>query len=236
MNNVECYKLLKHYFSVPYGGHIFAYTNKVTLDDIERYDFRESLSHRAALEGFSIIMSIFEEVDKFVGGIRDKKVLDVGSGIGWFIFLMAEAGADITMIEKITELTQVTECISKMKNLRLKINNCFIDEYLDNSRNTFDFALMLNVFDQLLRQDEAKAWKILGTVSEKNAMMFLMMGPTEQIPNVKGISTGTPVVASQVLTRDNRPDYEVILSRTNYKHYKTLLTRSFGDRELQVYW
>jgi hypothetical protein len=116
------------------------------------------------------------------------------------------------------------------------IINDSIQNYLDSTTETFDCALMLNMFDQMLRTDEASAWKTLKQVSERCNLLFLMMGPTEQISQAKGLVTSTPLNPVPATSRFDKPDYEVILEKTAYKNYAVLATDIYEDRHLQVYW
>ncbi len=83
---------------------------------------------------------------------------------------------------------------------------------------------------------EKSAWKVLKQVSERCKTLFLMMGPTEQIPTAKGISTGTPLINAPAIEKFSKPDYEVILEKSNYKKYEILATDIYGERQLQVFY
>jgi len=229
-------KILKNYFSIPYGGHVFIFTNKITLEDIQQNTFTEILSHNNAPNQKSIPMSIFNAVSAFANGLNGKKVLDIGGNTGYFSFLAAEAGADVTMTERLERQVNVAYAMADVRGLKLKIFNGLIQDYLDLSSEIFDCTLMLNMFDQMLRTDEAVAWKVLKQVSERCKMLFLMMGATEQIPTAKGLVTSTPHEAAPAISRFNKPDYEVILEKTVYTNYKVLTNNVYENRELQVYW
>lgn len=227
---------LKNYFSIPYGGHVFIFTNKITLEDIQQHTFKEILSHNKAPQQNSIPMTIFEAISNFADGLNGKKVLDIGGNTGYFSFLASEAGADVTMIEKLERQANVASAMADVRGLKVKIFNGLIQDYLDSSSEKFDCALMLNMFDQMLRTDEAVAWKVLKQVSERCKTLFLMMGATEQIPLAKGLVTSTPSKTAPALSRFNKPDYEVILEKTVYKNYEVLATHIYEDRQLQAYW
>jgi 2-polyprenyl-3-methyl-5-hydroxy-6-metoxy-1,4-benzoquinol methylase len=96
-------EILRKYFSWPYGGHVFIFTNKVTLADVQERTFTEILSHQNArdahgLAGHSVALAIFEAVAKRMNGLDGKKVLDIGGNTGYFSFLATEAGATVTMV------------------------------------------------------------------------------------------------------------------------------------------
>ncbi len=235
---VESIKILENYFKWPYNGHVFIFTNKVTLADIQQHTFTEILSHKNAAHnhGHSFAMSIFNAIFTCADGLDDKKVLDIGGNTGYFSFLATEAGAEVTMIEKDAERATAAKAMAEVRELKVNIINDSIQNYLDSSTETFDCAFMLNMFDQMLREDETTAWKVLKYVSERCKMLFLMMGPTTQIPTTKGIETGNPSIVAPVIEKFSKPDYEVILAKTIYSKYEVLASHIYGDRQLQAYW
>ena len=163
-------------------------------------------------------------------------MLDIGGNTGYFSFLATEAGAEVTMIEKDAERATVAKAMAEVRELKVNIINDSIQNYLDSSTETFDCAFMLNTFDQMLRENEVTAWKVLKQVSKRCKMLFLMMGPTAQIPTAKGIETGNPSITASVIERFSKPDYEVILEKTVYKNYEILATHIYEERQLQAYW
>jgi len=238
INSVE---ILKKYFSVPYNGHVFIFTNPVTLADVQQHTFTEILSHKNAvdakgLHGNSLALSIFEAITKHVDNLTGKKILDIGGNTGYFSFLSTEAGANATMIEMDTWQATVAKAMAEVRGLKVQIINSSIQNYLESSAETFDYAFMFNMFDQMLRTNEESAWKTLLQVSKRSKMLFFMMGPTEQIPTAKGIATGTPLVPAQAISRYSKLDYEVILAKTVYSNYKILLENANNGRCLHVFW
>jgi len=237
----ESIEILKNYFAIPYGGHVFIFTNKITLEDIQQFSFSQILSHRNArdaqgLAGHSVALAIFEEITEHMKGLSGKKVLDVGGNTGYFSFLAAEAGAEATIIEKNTRQANVAKAIADVKGLNVKIVNDSIQNYLEASTETYDCALMLNMFDQMLRADEFSAWETLMQISQRSKTLYLMMGSTEQMPTVKGLPTSTPSNILPAKTVFQKPDYEVVMDKTVYKNYKVLATDIYENRQLQVYW
>ena len=234
--SAESIEILKKYFAIPYSGHVFIFTNKITLEDIQQHTFTEILSHNNAPQHHSIPIAILHAIFKFANGLSGKKVLDVGGNTGYFSFLASEAGADVTMVERLERQANVATAMADVRNLKVEIFNCLIQDYLDSSSENFDCAFMFNVFDQMLRTNEAIAWKVLNEISERCKMLFLMMGPTDQIPTAKGLATSTPYSIAPAISHFEKPDYEVILEKTVYKNYKVLATDIYENRQLQVYW
>jgi len=234
--SAESISILKNYFLTPYNGHVFILNTQVTLTDIQQHPFTEILSHKKALRGHSIAMSIFNAMFTCADGFEGKKILDVGGGTGYFSFLASEAGATATMIERDAGQATVAKAMADVRGLNVKIINASIQNYLESNQESFDCAFMLNMFDQMLREDETSAWTALKQISEKCKMLFIMMGPTEQIPTAKGLATGTPLAPNTVISRfTDKLDYEVILEKTIYTKYENIATHIYGDRQLQAY-
>jgi hypothetical protein len=237
-NSIET---LKKYFSIPYGGHVFIFTNKITLEDIQQHTFTEILSHKNAVDangklGYSVAMAVFEAIKEHSDGLQGKKVLDIGGNTGYFSFLAVENGAEGTMVEKQEKQANVAKAIAEIRKLNVKIFNGLIQDYLVASTEIFDCVFMLNMFDQMLRTDEETAWKTLRQVSERCKMLFFMNGPTEQIPNTKGLATSTPIKPNPASNIFSDPDFKVIICLTKYKNHKILLENGYENRQLQVYW
>ena len=239
--SAESIATLKKYFAVPYGGHAFIFTNPVTLTDVQQHTFTEILSHKNAVDaqglpGHSVALLIIEAAKKHMNGLDGKQILDVGGNTGYISFLASEAGATATMIERDTGQVTVAKAMADIRGLKVNIINDSIQNYLESNQEHFDCAFMLNMFDQMLREDETTAWQSLKQISERAKTLFLMMGRSEQIPKTNGHATGTPLIPAPVLSRHDKPDYEVILEKTVYKNYKVLATDVYGKRQLQVYW
>lgn len=237
----DSFSVLKKYFSEPYNGHVFVFTNPVKLEDIQHHTFTEILSHKNAVDakgtcGYSVAMAIFQAVKEESGSLQDKKILDIGGNTGYFTFLAAEAGADVTMIEKLERQANVASAIANVRNLKVKVFNGLIQDYLEASQEIFDYAFMFNVFDQMLRTNETVAWQVLKQVSERCKTLFFMSGPTEQIPNTKGLATSTPIKPNPASYIFSDHDYEVIMALTKYKNHKILLENGYENRQLQMFW
>jgi len=239
--SVNSIEILRKYFSMPYGGHVFIFTNPVTLLDVQQCSFTDILSHKNAIDdkgkaGNSLAMTIFEAISTHVDGFRGKHILDLGGLTGYFSFLAVEAGANATMVEREESLATVAKAIAEIKGIKVQIINSSIQDYLESSTESFYCAFMLNMFDQMIRTDEESAWKTIKQVSERCKMLFLMLGSTEQIPTAHGLVTSTPLLSAPAIQKFDKPDYEVILEKTIYRNYKILLENANNGRQLQVYW
>jgi len=221
---VKYEKELIHYFDVPYHGTVMIYNNRLRLSEIKQHhSFTEMLSHKKALtvpdkygnvHSRSIAMSLHDAAAGFVGGVEGKKVLDVGCKIGYFSFLMAEAGAQVVGVEYMKLPTQAAKCIAEIRGLSGKVSfvNAMIHEYLEGSDEQFDLTLMFNVFDHILSNREI-GWKVLRQVSERSKALVLMMGPTIPAPEKKDVP-------------------RVILEHSSFTRHKKLLSHSYGDRDV----
>lgn len=140
--------VVRDYFAVPYGDRVFVYTNVVTVADLKKHTFLELLSHRRAIGGRSVAMAIHEAIKKDYGDIRGKRVLDVGSSIGHFSFMMAREGANVIGIECEEIKVKVAMAIAEIRASNAKFVQMRIEEYLCKITH-FDLALMHNVFDYI---------------------------------------------------------------------------------------
>lgn len=157
--------VVKEYFSAPYGDRIFVYTNIVTIEDLHNHSFSELLSHKNAINGFSIAMAIHEAIKGDYGSVVGKKVLDVGSSIGHFSFLMAEDGAKVTGVEWFRETVDVARALADIKGLKVEFIQNNIENYLANATDSFDLVLMHNVFDYISIEHSIKVLRQLSELS-----------------------------------------------------------------------
>lgn len=165
-----------------YSGFAYFYTNIVAVDEINRLGFHEMLGHRRALGGKSVAMTIHEATEKFVGGFAGKKVLDVGCRLGHFSFLAAEDGAEVVGVDFEELQVKAAREIASMKGLNKTRFLAQRVEDLDYSTwNKFDLALVLNVFDHMLRANGTEGLESLRRISENAGKMVLMMGPHELV-------------------------------------------------------
>lgn len=202
----EAFLTLKKHFSIPYGNGFFVYTNFVALEDIRNHTFLELLDHKRAVGGKSVAMTIHQAIKNHCGVFSGKKVLDVGSSIGHFSFMMAREGANVTGIECLEQKVKVARAIAQIRGLlNVKFVQAFIEDYVDTVQENFDLTLMHNVFDYIPAKQNTKVLRKLSEISEK--------------------------LYSTVLIDPN-----FILENSKYTRTKKLLDKIYGPRDLWAFW
>jgi len=155
------YKTVEKYFSIPYGDRILVYTNVVTLSDIVNHTFHEVLSHKRASRGKSIAMTIHSTIKKHYGNLSRKTILDVGSSIGHFSFLMAEEKAQVTGVECDPTKIKVARAIAELRGLsNVRFMQTFIEDFVE-VMPLFDLALLHSVFEYVEKSKKVKVLKKL---------------------------------------------------------------------------
>jgi 2-polyprenyl-3-methyl-5-hydroxy-6-metoxy-1,4-benzoquinol methylase len=199
-------QIVQKYFSVPYGDRVFVYTNIVKLKEIPKHTFLDLLSHKRAIGGKSVAMAIHEAIKKHYGSLSGKKVLDIGSSIGHFSFMMAGENAQVTGVECIEEKVRVANAIARIRGrTNVKFVKAFIENYVKTVKENFDLALMHNVFDYIPAEHNTEVLKRISQISKK--------------------------LYSTVLIDPN-----FVLKNSTYTNTKKLLNKIYGLRDLWAFW
>lgn len=217
---IDLQEALQEYFYNPYSGYVYIYNNLLVLKEIENRPVKDIMIDNDTVDGkYSIWKSIFQSIDKYCfphPSIQGKTILDIGGKIGHFSIPFAEYGAKVVCLEPESLPCKVAYAISLIRDLQtLEIVNMTIQSYVSHSCNKFNVVLMLNVFDHVLRQGEKDAWTILDYISLISPILVLMMGPTDKI------------------SKDEIPS--LVVNNTQYKHFKKLLSDSYGGRDLWAF-
>lgn len=208
----------------------------VTLEDAQTRSFKDMLAHDKAPAGNSMAMTIFEKISSVLEPIKGKIILDVGCNTGYFSFLMAESGATVVAVEKNPISAGVAEYLNVLKNLHVKIINSSVEDFILSDSGFYDATLLLNVFDHMLRENEERAWEVLKQIQLRSKYVFMMVGPTEQLPNVPGVRTSCPLnIPFGPVKESSELGCDMVLRKGLFKEYHVLLQHSYADRELWVY-
>lgn len=204
----------------------------ITQHDILNKSFTEIInSHKE-----SRAKALFDSIVSWIEPVKGKTVLDVGCGTGYFTFLMAEAGAVATGIECNRTLASVASHIANIKKLDCVVSNSKVENFLPE-KDSYDAVLMLNVFDQMLRENEAQAWNTLRRIRERAKCVFIMAGATEQLPNMAGIRTDNPKhMPIQPQKESWEMGHEMIMREGDFGACKRLLRNSYAMRDLWVFY
>jgi len=214
----DCEKIIHEYFHYPYDGSMFVYNNIVTQEDALTQSFTQILSHVRSINGVSTAMSIHEAVVDFMEGVEGKVVLDVGSRQGHFSFLMAEAGATVTGVDDTEREVTFSNCLAKLKGLNVRFKHDTIHHYLTTTKKKYDLALVLNVFDHVLRDTpREEAFWVLNEISKRCKKMVYMSGPL------------LPELSGKIIP-------EIMIEHSQYKGYISLLDNSYAGRTLYGFW
>lgn len=139
--------------------------------------FREILfkAGQGRLYREEILDNILNHVD-----IRGKRILDVGCHFGYYTFLLLEAGAKTSTCVDINDFKiGIVKTIAARRQLEVKAYQKPISQFLDETSDSYDVALLLNIFHWLLKQDSASAWCVLNKLLDRSKVLFLMMGTTD---------------------------------------------------------
>lgn len=207
---------------------------QITLDELRENRIVDILKSRQIRPR---ALALIEKIIEFLP--PSAKVLDVGCGTGFFSLLLAEAGAYVLGVDNNQSLIRVANGIRDME--RFSMLNCeFLDMpiegFLKINPREFDATLLLNVFDQMLRQDEDEAWESLRKIGQRSNLVFMMTGATECLPNVAGIRTANPLgtpFREQMSSWEY--GYEVIKRKGGFNFFRRLLRNNYYQRELWLF-
>lgn len=221
--------VLEEYFRE--NGDVAIHDVYITLNDILHHSFTSIINRRKEAG----VKTLFGKICEVLEPVKGKTVLDVGCGIGYFTFLLAEAGAVVTGIERDPTLYTVAEHIRTVKGLNCGFVNSPIHEHIKKSYG-YDAVLMLNVFDQMLRKNEDEAWETLRLIRHKSKQVFMMTGATEQLPNCPGQRTSQPFSIPLMPQFESwEMGYEMIMRKGEFKDCKLLLRNNYAQRDLWVF-
>jgi len=112
----------------------------------------------------------------YCGNVKGKKILDVGSCYGYYSFELARAGAFVVAIDNDLKRVDIARKTSILYGLDWS-NPLFvhgsIGPYIEATPDSFDYALMLNVFHHIY--DKPNGWQILTSIAEKSDKVLLSM-------------------------------------------------------------
>lgn len=207
-------ELVRHYFRET-GEQFFVYNNLIHVNDIPLLSFHELLSHGRSYDlggqykpfaGKSLSMLIHEAVKGSVGELRGKSVLDLGTSIGHFAFLMAEDGADVTGIEMLRMKVDVANAIKQLRGItNFHVVEGLIEDFLAETDEHFDLVLMHSVFEHLKIEHTASVLKNISRVSGR--LFTTIFHPPEHI-----------------------------LANTAYTRCSLLIPKIYGVRDLWACW
>jgi 2-polyprenyl-3-methyl-5-hydroxy-6-metoxy-1,4-benzoquinol methylase len=120
----------------------------------------------------------FYDIFKYVN--KETKLLDMGCGKGLFTLYLSDYVKEAVGIDYNRENIKIATSFSLMKKKKCKFINTSFDEYFSNNR-TFDFILLLAVFDHILKDNsnlnDKKLIDICKNKINKNGYLLIESGP-----------------------------------------------------------
>lgn len=127
------------------------------------------------INGFNNILKSIMEV---TGDGKGKRILDIGSNLGWFSFMFSEMGADSIGLELDSNRVKVCDAIKDKMGLRDTPQFWSGDakQWLkDNPDIRFDYVLILNTIHHMFAQDEQGTWEMFNDLLNISNGIFIMM-------------------------------------------------------------
>jgi len=161
----------------------------VKLSDCERwfnwveklrvtYQPVKGFEHKIEEERIKGFERILKTITDHCGDVTGKSFLDIGSNLGYFCFHLTELGAQTTGIELDNRRTEFCKCIAARDGFD-PANPYFLNgnvvEFVDNTSETFDYVLLLNVFHHILVHDEPGGWAMFNKLINIVDGIFVMM-------------------------------------------------------------
>lgn len=138
-----------------------------------------------------------QKLPKMIGNVKNKSVLDLGSGTGRWSIELAKKGADIIAVDESKEMLKILENKRKLNNLdNIKIIHKKISKI--NPKKNFDIILMSFVDDYI--KNLGKIFSIASTHLKNNGVFLI--SSTIYFPDIK-----VPM-KKKILVRENK--YETV--------------------------
>lgn len=157
----------------------------------------------------------------FLGEVKDRKILDVGSCYGFFCFQLARKGAYMIGVDSDHERIAISLHLNNIYGFdwsNPKFITSYIANYIRETGLSFDYALLINVLHNMIGQHEPLAWDTLNRLARKSKKIVLSMS------HVSPVETA-------------RSQYEIpelVVSKTILNKYDFL--GSLGGRYLYGFW
>lgn len=123
--------------------------------DVKEVLVKESFESITALENRYAL--------KIMGNLKNKKILDVGCGLGDASVYFAKKGARVEAIDISPEMIRVTKELAKLHKVSKRVNpRCIVAENLDYPDNYFDFIFGNGALHHIdLRKSIPKIYRVL---------------------------------------------------------------------------
>jgi len=133
---------------------------------------------------------------KYLGDVKDKKILDLGCGAGEAAVYFAKKGADVTAVDISEGMLNVVERVAKLHGVSVKTKAC-IAPYLDFNNEEFDIVYAANLLHHV---DIEETLKEVKRVLKKGGI-FVSWDPLHHNPLIRVYRK----IATKVRTEDEHP-------------------------------
>ena len=183
------------------------YKKKLLYQPIDHPDFDEWDVDRQCTDRLESIL-------EFLGDIKNKQGLDIGSCTGWFSHRLVKNGAIMVGVDSDRRRISIAKRLSRCYNLPPN-NPEFLSQRFEKylkGKKKFDFILLLSLLHHYLRRDLSEAWSAVDLISNHTTTMFLDLpeNPKDPLPikwSPELILEHTKFTRVDVLNGDNRPLY-----------------------------
>ncbi|MFH1685689.1 MAG: class I SAM-dependent methyltransferase [Candidatus Micrarchaeota archaeon] len=142
---------------------------------------------------------------EMVGNIKDKKVLDLGCGEGYFSRKVAELGAEVTGIDISAELVKIAKEKEKRKSLGIKYHN-LSSESLDGIKDSSFDLIVSNMVLHNVKNLEATFAECSRVLKNNGRLIFVIIHPLVDTMkmasfdnDLQGFSSSSEFMASNAL-------------------------------------
>ena len=198
------------------------YNRKQLYQSLEHPDFAD----------WTVVHNCQDRLDAIVdhyGGVRGRRVLDIGSCTGWFSIKLAQMGAHVVGSEIDKTKLGISKVIAGYHNLRAD-NPEFIGTdykaYLARTKRRFDFILFLNLLHHSLEKNVRESWSIVNMLSEHTDVMYLGIGELKLLIKPK-------LVPQAILDHSDFDSYKLLLRTTDNRPLYAFRKRVGKDVKLE---
>ncbi len=152
-------------------------------------------------------------IEPALGGMKDRRILDIGCNGGWFSRKMVGKGAKVIGADPDRISLNLARSMSVYHGFNRK-NPEYVNDAFENvlQEQSFDYAIMLSVIHHYIRKSPREAWSALNQISRRCKCLILE------------VETGNLPI---------QWNPELVLKHTLYKEYKVL---SEKGRPIYIYW
>jgi 2-polyprenyl-3-methyl-5-hydroxy-6-metoxy-1,4-benzoquinol methylase len=132
----------------------------------------ERRSEKRIKEDLTFFPERIKKLERYIGKIRDKRTLSVGSGWGGFVVAASKAGADAVGVEPDAEEIVISKLRANVRNAKSEFI-CSVGEYLPFKDNSFDFIECVTVLEHV--KEPEKVVEEMIRVVRKGGFIYILI-------------------------------------------------------------